>query len=101
MNRSEEFYEDVIFNGEKVEAGTYSLYSIPGEAEWTIIINSKLSWGTQYDMSEDVLRVQVDAEESFFVEQMMIYFEDISADSGDMVIHWADTRVSVQIEPAE
>jgi len=32
---------------------------------------------------------------------MMIYFEDISADSGDMVIHWADTRVSVQIEPAE
>ena len=95
------FSDDVLIEGERVEAGTYSLYTQPSEDSWHIIINDKLSWGTQYDMSEDVLRVQVDAEESFFVEQMMIYFDDISADSGDMVLHWADTRVSVQIEPAD
>jgi len=94
------FSDDVRIEGELVEAGTYSLYTLPGEETWSIIINDKLSWGTQYDVSEDVLRVDVNAEESFFVEQMLIYFEDISADSGDMVIHWADTRVSVQIEPA-
>ncbi|WP_340106692.1 DUF2911 domain-containing protein [Rhodohalobacter sp. 8-1] len=93
------FSDDVLIEGERVEAGTYSLYSEPGEETWSIIINDKLSWGTQYDMSEDVLRVEVDAEESYFVEQMLIYFEDISEESGDMVIHWADTRVSVQIEP--
>lgn len=95
------FSDDVLIEGEEVNAGTYSLYSVPGEDIWEIIINDKLSWGTQYDMSEDVLRVEVDAEESFFMEQMMIYFEDISAESGDMVIHWADTKVSVQIEPVE
>lgn len=95
------FSDDVLIEGELVEAGTYSLYTLPGEETWSIIINDKLSWGTQYDVSEDVLRVNVDAEESFFVEQMLIYFEDISAESGDMVIHWADTRVSVKIEPAE
>ena len=95
------FSDDVLIEGEPVDAGTYSLYSVPGEETWSIIINDKLSWGTQYDVSEDVLRVEVDAEESFFVEQMLIYFEDISAESGNMVIHWADTKVSVQIEPAE
>ena len=95
------FSDDVLIEGEPVDAGTYSLYSVPGEETWSIIINDKLSWGTQYDVSEDVLRVEVDAEESFFVEQMLIYFEDISAKSGNMVIHWADTKVSVQIEPAE
>ena len=95
------FSDDVLIEGEEVAAGTYSLYSVPGEDTWEIIINDKLSWGTQYDMNEDVLRVEVDSEESFFMEQMMIYFEDITAESGNMVIHWADTRVSVQIEPAE
>ncbi|SRR6056297_29257 len=95
------FSDDVMIEGEPVDAGTYSLYTVPGEETWSIIINDKLSWGTQYDVSEDVLRVEVDAEESFFVEQMLIYFEDISAESGNMVIHWADTKVSVQIEPAE
>jgi hypothetical protein len=95
------FSDDVLIEGEEVSAGTYSLYTMPSEDSWNIIINDKLSWGTQYDMSEDVLRVEVDSEESFFVEQMLIYFEDISAESGNLVIHWADTRVEVQIEPAD
>lgn len=57
------FSDDVEVEGESIEAGTYSLYSIPGEEEWTIILNSKLSWGTQYDPNEDVTRVKVTPEE--------------------------------------
>lgn len=95
------FSNDVRVEGELIEEGTYSLYTIPGEDIWTIIINDKLSWGTQYDESEDVARVEVDAEESHFLEQMMIYFENVTENSGDLVIHWADTRASVQIEPVE
>jgi hypothetical protein len=95
------FSDDVLIEGERVEAGTYSLYTLPGEDMWSIIINDKLSWGTQYDMNEDVLRVEVEPEESSTMEQMMIYFENISADSGHMIIHWADTRLAVQIEAAD
>lgn len=93
------FSDDVLVEGELVEEGTYSLYTIPGEDNWMIIINDKLSWGTEYDQDEDVLRVEVDAEESHYLEQMMIYFENISEDSGDLVIHWANTKAAVQIEP--
>jgi len=92
------FFDDVRIEGEHVEAGTYSLYTIPGEDSWTIIINEKLSWGTQYDESQDLLRVDVDVDEAIFMEQMMIYFENVSDQSGDLVIHWADTKVNVTIE---
>ncbi|NBC25545.1 MAG: DUF2911 domain-containing protein [Bacteroidetes bacterium] len=93
------FTDDVLIEGEQVEAGTYSLYTIPGEESWTIIINDKLSWGTQYDENEDVLRVEVDAEESHFMERLMIYFENVTEESGDLILHWDETKVSVRIEP--
>jgi hypothetical protein len=95
------FSDDVMIEGERVEAGTYSLYTLPGEDEWSIIINEKLSWGTQYDMSQDVLRVQAEPEDTYFIEEMMIYFSDLTESSGEMMIHWANTRVGVTIETTE
>lgn len=92
------FSGDVMIEGEKVEAGTYSLYSIPGEDEWTIIINSKLSWGTQYDKSADVLRVNVEPEKGEMIEQFMIYFEDVTENSAECVLHWDTTKVPFTIE---
>ncbi len=92
--------DDVMIEGEEVPEGTYSIYTIPGEDEWTIIINEKLSWGTQYDESMDFARVTVEPEESFNVEQMMIYFEDVTDTEGELVIHWDDTKVPVTISTA-
>ncbi|NBC65328.1 MAG: DUF2911 domain-containing protein [Bacteroidetes bacterium] len=89
--------DDVMIEGEEVSAGTYSIYTIPGNDEWTIIINEKLSWGTQYDESMDYVRVTAEPEDSYFVEQFMIYFEDVSENSGELVLHWDDTKVPVTI----
>ncbi|MDX1642188.1 MAG: DUF2911 domain-containing protein [Balneolaceae bacterium] len=89
--------DDVWIEGEEVPEGTYSIYTIPGEDEWTIIINEKLSWGTQYDESMDHVRVTAEPEESFFVEQFMIYFQNVSENSAEMVLHWDDTKVPVTI----
>lgn len=95
------FSDDVQIEGEPVEAGTYSLYTLPGEEQWSVIISNKLSWGTQYEEAEDVLRVQVDAEDSHYLEQMMIYFEEVTDTSANLVIHWDETRVPIRIETAE
>lgn len=93
------FPDDVIIEGELLEAGVYSVYTVPGEKDWTIIFNEKLSWGTQYDEASDVLRVQVRSKKAHFVEQMMIYFEDVTPETGTMVIHWARVKVPVRIMP--
>lgn len=92
------FSDDVKIAGDPVPAGTYSLYTIPGVDTWTIILNHKLSWGTQYDSEEDFLRVEARPEKSQHMEQMMLYFENVTDHTGDLIIHWDDVKVSVPIE---
>lgn len=92
------FSDDVLIAGESVPAGTYSMYTIPGMDSWTVILNRKLSWGTQYDEREDFLRVTAKPDEASHMEQMMIYFENITDTTGELIIHWADVKVSIPLE---
>jgi len=90
--------DDVMIEGNKLEAGTYSLYTIPGKDSWTIIINSKLSWGTQYDKSKDVFRFKVTPEKSNYIERMMFYFDDVTKESATVVLWWDDVKVPFTIK---
>ena len=92
------FSDDVLLEGNPVEAGTYSLYTVPNEDEWTIIINDNINWGTTYDEAADILRFNVSPEAGSFTEQMMIYFEDVTSTEANLVIHWDETKVPIQIE---
>ncbi len=49
------FKKDVMFGDKPVKAGTYSLYSIPGEKNWTVILNPEMKqWGAfNYDKVKD------------------------------------------------
>ena len=43
------FYADMSFGRKLVKAGTYVMHTIPGEKEWTIILNSKTdTWGSYF-----------------------------------------------------
>lgn len=96
------FSSDVTVQGEPLSAGTYSLYTIPGEDTWTLIFNDVANqWGTEYDQSEDVLRVEATPETAHHREQMMVFFEEISDTSGTGVIHWADIQVPFEIQVSE
>lgn len=91
------FSDNVMFGGEEVEAGTYSMYTIPGEDEWEIILNEKLSWGTQYDESQDVVRVTAPVDEGSDLEWFEIYFNELSDNEADLNIHWGTTRIAAPI----
>lgn len=58
--------DDVLINGQPLPAGSYSLHSIPGKDEWTIIFNSVADQGGSfdYDSKKDALRVKTKAEVS-------------------------------------
>ncbi len=90
--------DDVVIEGNELEAGTYSIYSIPGEDEWTIIINDMMSWGTQYDESGDVVRFTVKPEEADFREQLMFYFEEVTEESATIALHWETVKVPITIK---
>lgn len=86
----------ITIAGKELAAGTYSLYTIPGDGEWTIIINSKLSWGTQYTESEDVMRFQAKATKSAeATETFTINISDIAANGkeANLELSWGSVRV--------
>jgi len=89
------FSEDVNVAGEDLEKGKYSLWTIPGEDQWTIIFNSETDvWGTQYNEEADVLRVDVDGVSATddFVETFTISVEDDA-----ILLTWENTEVSIPI----
>src|SRR6185369_10581652 len=76
------FSDDVTINGQKLPAGTYSLHTIPGEKEWTLIFNSVANqWGSfSYDQSKDALRVKAFPAPASFTEWMTFEVPMVSAD---------------------
>ncbi|WP_394747043.1 DUF2911 domain-containing protein [Spongiimicrobium salis] len=95
------FYKDVTFGGTAVKAGTYSLFTIPGDNEWTIILNSKLNqWGAySYDQSADVARVKGSASSaSESLEAFSIAYKEIDNGNVHMVMGWGAIRVAVPIK---
>jgi hypothetical protein len=92
------FYQELEFGGKKVKAGTYSLFSIPGEKEWMIILNSDLDyWGAYtYKAKNDVVRVPAKANQlNETVENFTIQFESKGENKGVMKFAWAQTAVEV------
>lgn len=93
------FYKDVNFGGKDIAAGTYSLFTIPGEKEWTVILNKNLNqWGSYfYDESGDVARVTVpNGSDSSSLEEFSIAFKEVDG-GAHMVMGWDKTRVAVPI----
>jgi len=93
------FYKDATVGGKAVAAGTYSLFTIPGDKEWTIILNKKLNqWGAySYQEDADVVRVPSSVSSaSESLDAFSIAYKDV--DNGThMVLGWGNTRVSVPI----
>ncbi|MDY8138582.1 DUF2911 domain-containing protein [Aquimarina sp. 2201CG5-10] len=89
-------FQDMKIGDKTVKAGTYSLYTIPGKNEWTIILSSDLdSWGAySYDKGKDVARIKVPTSSGESLEVFSIAFK--KADKGyHMVMGWDTTRVEV------
>ena len=90
------FYKDATFGSKSIKAGTYTLFTIPGEREWTIILNSDTNiWGAyDYNEEHDVLRVTVPLEkDKKFIEAFTMAFDDDS----NLYMAWGNLRVAIPI----
>jgi hypothetical protein len=95
------FYQDATFGGKKVKAGTYSVFAIPGEKEWTVILSSDVDfWGAySYKEANDVLRtiVPVSPKPAAPIENFSIVFTGDKPDKAMMAMGWETTVVEVPI----
>lgn len=91
------FYKPVMFGDNNIKAGTYSLFTIPGDKEWTIILSSDINvWGAYtYDQTKDVARIKVPVTQSKdILEVFSVVFEE-SASGADMFMGWGTMRVKI------
>ena len=95
------FAEGVTLEGNRVPAGKYALYTIPGADQWTIILHRDTTlWGSdKYDPKNDLMRFTVPAEKSAQnVEAFTIDFTNYTQSSADIELLWAKTIVKFRIE---
>jgi len=90
---------DLDIGGTKIPAGSYTIYSLPSEGTWKLIINKQTGqWGTEYDQSQDLARV--DLAKSTLPspkEQFTMEFVKKSGDTADLVLEWETTKLSVPV----
>jgi hypothetical protein len=90
---------NIMVSGKKLNAGSYTLYSIPNEFNWTIIFNSELNqWGAfTYNPQKDVLRVEVPITSS--IKEMEIFTIGLtqSSEKIEMSLNWGKTSVTMPI----
>ena len=90
------FSADVEISGEKLAAGTYSLYTQPGENEWIVIFNKVAEqWGTRYDAGQDALRVTATPKAVDHVEAM-----DFEIVESWVVLRWEKLAVPFEVKKA-
>jgi hypothetical protein len=93
--------DDVLINGQKLPAGSYSLHTIPTKDEWTIIFNSVANqWGSfSYDPAKDTLRVKAKPQWVNDNKEWLEYWIDpVSDNSAQVNIRWEKVRVPFTVE---
>jgi pimeloyl-ACP methyl ester carboxylesterase len=94
------FSSDVLVEGQKLTAGSYALFTIPTETEWTVIFNRAPGlWGHFYYNPEfDALRVKVKPQAAEHQEWLSYSFEMLAPTSANVVVHWEKSKTPIKIE---
>lgn len=90
---------DLMFGDTRVPAGSYTLWTVPGPEEWTLIINRQTGqWGTAYDPAQDLARIPVRASLESGPPVELLTMRIVPGNepaAGMLVISWEATGVAV------
>lgn len=95
------FDENCVFGGAKVKKGSYSLFTIPGEKEWTVVLNKNTElWGVgDYEEANQVCSIKAKViETKDFTESFTIDFGTFKSFNAIMSLKWANTRIDIKLE---
>lgn len=93
------FSRDVLVQGKRLAAGSYTLWTIPDTATWTILFSRAVHvFHTPYvGDSTIVLRVAATPERGDHMEVLSFYFPIVGPDSAVLRLHWGTTIVPIKL----
>lgn len=92
--------DEFSIQGNKIPAGEYSLFAIPGAAEWTMILNktAKMSGTSNYKEAEDQLRFKIKPETlPYQTETFTIQFANLSDNQARVEVLWDNLKASFDV----
>lgn len=95
-------YTPLMIGSTKLKPGTYTLYTIPGEENWTIIINSDTNvWGAfSYKKEKDVARITVPARDAAAPTESLSMIFRPEPNGTTLLIGWDTVYVEVPFKKA-
>jgi len=93
--------DDGFVGGVALKKGTYALYTVPGEREWTIIFYTDVTlWGAPdaADFKEDLVAAKFMASVRpmrDLVESFTLNFSNLRGNGGDLELSWEYTKVVI------
>ena len=100
-NEATTFVTDTNLNvgGTPVPAGAYTLFTVPSQSQWKLVISKKTGeWGIPYPENEDLARVNMKSEPlPSSVDEFTINFKQNGPSACTLNIDWERTRASVDI----
>jgi len=91
---------DLVIGGVPVPRGTYTLWTLPSQKGWKIILNKKTGqWGTNYDERQDLARFDAKVETlPSAVDSFTITLQASGKTSGILKLMWENTLASATFE---
>lgn len=88
----------VKVQGQRLDAGTYALFTLPGKSDWTLIFNRQAKqWGAyKYDPKLDALRVETKSKSAEMTESLS--FEPTE---DGIRLRWGKVSVPIALSPAD
>lgn len=93
------FADPVSIEGKPLDKGTYGLFMIPKEDQWTVIFSkTSTAWGAfTYKPEEDVLRVTVKPASGEFHDALVYDFDELKPDSAVITLRWDKVAVPFKV----
>lgn len=90
----------LVVGGQSVKPGSYSLFTVPGEGSWQLILNADTSlWGAfNRDQAKDILVVKMPQRFGPPTETFTISFENLGQDKADLTFRWEKSEASISLE---
>ena len=89
---------DVTIGGKAVPAGSYTMFTVPNQDKWTLVISKKTGeWGIPYPEGSDLIRADMTVGKTDKpVENFTISFHEMGKGC-HMYVDWENTRATVEI----
>jgi len=91
---------DLMFGGQRLPQGKYTIWAVPGESEWQLIFSNAVNvWHVPYPgADQDRMRVKLTPQKGPHMESLAFYFPMSDLRAATLRLHWGETFVEVPIE---